>query len=251
MSLSNPKPQNPCLKFIEFKGEEGIWRYFDKTLGEKGENVAVKTPFYFVVLDELVTIKGYSESLNSGLYANEVHNIIKEKLHVRSFKGNWEMIGLYSDIKDKVKNQGGKFTKSVYAMLLDEDGNHEMVNFQLKGASFSAWFDLRFRQDQNIICVTKITKDAKKGTNEYKIPVFTLHNMKPETLKRAIEMDKQLQQFFQARKQFQIDEQEVESTKAQETEHDFNEKFNEATDWESQEPEDDYIPPISDDELPF
>lgn len=249
MSLSNPRPTNPVTKFIQFKGDEGVWQFYQKGEDGNGRNIEIETPFYFVVLDELSTIKGFSEPLSSGLYSNEVHNVAREKLTVRSFKGNWEMIGFYSEIKDKVKNQGGKFTKSVYAMLLDKNGNHEMVNFQIKGAAFSAWFDLKFNQEKHLICVTKILKDETKGSIKYKVPVFTVHPMKEETLKRAIAMDEQLQKFFQARKQHQIDEQEVETVKANPVPDD---------DWESAPTHDmvenfegEEIPTPSDSDLPF
>ncbi len=34
MSISNPKIENPCQKFIEFKGDKGQFFYYDKELEE-------------------------------------------------------------------------------------------------------------------------------------------------------------------------------------------------------------------------
>jgi hypothetical protein len=102
MSLSSPKLVNPAQKFIEFKGDTGQFQYFDKSLGEKGENVVLKQPFFFIVLDELSTISGYSDKLGSGFYSNEVHSLNDEILKVKSFKGGFSTTGKYKDIKDGI-----------------------------------------------------------------------------------------------------------------------------------------------------
>ena len=74
MSISNPTvSSNPASKFIEFKGDTGKWRYWDKTKGEDGENVEVKLPVYFIILDELSTIKGWNKEHKCGIYSNEIH----------------------------------------------------------------------------------------------------------------------------------------------------------------------------------
>ena len=102
MSLSNPTvSQNPASKYIEYKGDSGKWFYFDKTKGENGENVELHPPLYFIVLDELATIKGWSDQYESGIYSNEVHHI-NETLRVKSFKGGLSIVGKYPDIKFEV-----------------------------------------------------------------------------------------------------------------------------------------------------
>ena len=59
MSRSNPTDfNNPSQKNFEWNGESGGFRYFDKSLGEKGERVQVDLPFRFLVLDCLSTILG-------------------------------------------------------------------------------------------------------------------------------------------------------------------------------------------------
>jgi len=122
MSFSNPTLENPCKKFIDFKSDEKQFVYWDKELGESGERVIVHTPIYFIVLDELTTITGYYEEGNCGIYSNEIHRISDEQLKVRTFKKGGPFItGLYDAIKDSVKAIGGKYTKSVYALMINPE----------------------------------------------------------------------------------------------------------------------------------
>jgi hypothetical protein len=53
MSKSNPKIENPCKKFIDYKGDKGQFFFYDK---DKEEQIEISIPIYFVVLDELSTI---------------------------------------------------------------------------------------------------------------------------------------------------------------------------------------------------
>ena len=162
MSLSNPKISNPVTKFMEFKGDAGTFSYFDKSIGEKGENVNISYPFYFIVLDQLNTIKGFNESLNCGIYSNEVKNLSEEILTVKTFKKGVNIVGKYNDIKGEVVKEGGKFTKSIYAMWIKSKDEVEMVNLQLKGAAFSSWFEAGINTD-NFGVVIKANKEGKKG----------------------------------------------------------------------------------------
>ena len=122
MSLSRETIKNPATKFIEWKSSKKAFQFYDK---EAEETVEIKLPIEFVILDELSTIKGWHEETESGIYSNEVHSLQNEDLNVRSFKGGDLISGKYSEIKELIKAKGGKYTKSVYAMMGDE-----LVNFQ-------------------------------------------------------------------------------------------------------------------------
>lgn len=195
MSLSNPKLENPAKKFIDFKGDEGEFIYYDKV---KEQKIKLEMPIYFVVLDELSTISGYDKSNDCGIYSNEVHRISDDLLNVRSFKGGFSLIGKYSDIKNELKAVGGKFCKSVYAMLITNVDNvitYELVNFKFKGGSFSAWLDKKFNAERFGIKIQS-TSHEKNGAISYQIPVFESFPIKPETLSRAMAMDKVLQAYL-------------------------------------------------------
>ena len=183
MSISNESAikKNPAKKFITFKG--GEFQYYDK---ETQANIPCPLPFNFVVLDTLAMVTGYDESNNCGIYSNEVKRTSDTELTVKSFKGGEIAKGLYSEIKDKVKSRGGRYTTSLYAMY-----NKEIVNIRLTGAALSSWIGKDF--NENGISVTKL-EDGQKGATKYKIPVF--ESVEVTGLKEAKALDVELQQYL-------------------------------------------------------
>lgn len=198
MSISNPKIPNPAKKFIEFKGDKGIFRWYNK---EAEENVNLKLPVRFIVLDQLNTIVGYNESAECGIFSNEVHSLTEEVLSVRLFKGGTLAKGIYENISDKIKANGGRFCKVVYAAL-GTDSGLELVAFKFFGAAFAAWLEFTKGKDLTS-CAVQIENEfteGKKGATKYKIPVFKSLSATPEKLQQAIEMDRDLQEYFKVYK---------------------------------------------------
>jgi hypothetical protein len=192
MSKSNPKIENPCSKFIDFKSDKGRFFFYDK---EKEEQVDILLPIYFIVLDELATITGYNKKNDCGIYSNEVYSTAKEILRVKTFKGGESVIGLYNDIKDSIKAMGGKYTKSVYALFVHPDKTTELVNFKFKGASFSAWLEKKINPMKSIIGITGLTEETN-GNTIYQVPVFAAFKLTPELDERAIHADEVLQDYL-------------------------------------------------------
>jgi len=192
MSISNPKIEKPCRKFIEFKGDKGQFYYYDN---DRDEQIEIPVPIYFVRLDELSTITGYNKNNKCGIYSNEVRKTTTDVLQVKTFKGGESITGLYNDIKDAVKSIGGKFTKSVYCMLIEDGKPSEMVNFKFHGAAFAAWVAKKFNPDKNAIGITGFTEGIN-GNVTYKLPVFTPYKLSPELRAAAITMDKELQKYL-------------------------------------------------------
>ena len=159
---------NPATKFIDWKSNEKAFSFYDK---ENKVNVPIPLPFRFLALDELHTVKGWSDSCQSAIYSNEVKFISKEPLTVKPFKGNEIAKGLYSDIKEKVKAAGAHYVKSIYIML--EDGS--LANLQLKGASCQSWGDFtqkgRSRLPEEWVTVAS-SIEGKKGAVKYYTPEF-------------------------------------------------------------------------------
>ncbi len=192
MSLSQPQIKNPCHKFIEFKGDSGDFRYWDK---EQKKNIIIEKPFSFIVLDELSTITGFSDEYQCGIYSNEVHNLSEESLSVRAFKGKSKLVGKYSEIKGDIAQMGGKYTKSVYAALIKKDNELELVNFQLKGISFKAWLDAVLDKSSFAVSVTGCD-NGKKGKVEFKIPIYKQTEVSHLLIEKAVVMDKTLQSYL-------------------------------------------------------
>ena len=201
MSFSEPTLKNPATKFIDFKSDSGTFQYYDK---ETEKQILVPFPIYFIVLDELSTISGFCEKVKAGIYSNEVHRISEEPLNVRTFKGGEGASGLYKEISDRIKVLGGKYTKSVYAMLIKTDKAPELVNFRFKGAAFSAWLDKKIDIAKMIIGITGII-EATKGKTVYNVPVFKAFKMKEEHALQATAMDQELQDYLRVYKSKQIE----------------------------------------------
>ena len=206
MSLSNPKAENPVTKWIEFKGSTGKFQYWDKATESNIELPLNKIGF--IVLDELNTISGYHSSAEAGIYSNEISDLSHETLTVKVFKANIQITGLYKDIKDNIKAIGGKFTKSVYAALITGKDSLELVNFKMSGSGFGGWLDKHINLLKQGVKVTGL-KDGEKGATKFKIPVFEGFEM-PENLRlKAVDMDKELQEYLKQYKSKQIETAEV------------------------------------------
>lgn len=201
MSYSNPKQQNPAKKFIEWSGSKGEFYYYDK---DSQENVRLEMPIYFIVLDELHTVTGYHEKSGSGIMANEVRNPKNDILRVKSWRNGLYEKGLWQDIKEAVTSGGGKYCKSVYAILYTSKGT-ELVNFKFTGSSFgganqekgckSGWINAKFNKEQYAIRVRE-TEMGKKGSTEFQCPVFEPMNIKEEHHLQAIDADNELQKYL-------------------------------------------------------
>jgi len=182
MSTSNRRqafaqPQtNPATKFLSWKSNEKCFSYYDK---EKEENVQVPLPFKFLVLDELASVKGWSDSLGGIIVSNEVKFISKETMNVKCYhkNGKGEKVtteiakGTYKEIKEKVNSAGAKYHKSIYVML--EDGT--LANIQLKGAAVQKWGEFtqktKNRLPEEWVVVEKAV-DGKKGAVKFTTPEF-------------------------------------------------------------------------------
>jgi len=162
--------KNPATKFLDWKSDQKGFSYYDKGLGK---NVEVPLPFKFIFLDELSTVKGWNDASSSGIFSNEVKYLSKEPMTVKAFKGGEIAKGLYNEIKERVKNAGGHYSKSIYIML--EDGS--LANIQLKGSATQQWGEFVKANRQSITRTWVNVKNAtenKKGKVVFSIPNFTI-----------------------------------------------------------------------------
>lgn len=173
---------NPAQKFLEWKSNDKQFVYYDK---QKQENVPVELPFKCLFLEHYHTVKGWHDNSQSGIYSNEVFLISSEEINVKAFKGGEIATGIYKDIKDKIKNAGGHYTRSIYVML--EDGS--IANLQLKGASvggikkeksvskedvlgYSDFYKENHHLLDNQWMEITEAKEGKSGSVKYSIPFF-------------------------------------------------------------------------------
>lgn len=162
--------QNPANYFFQWKSEHEKFCYYNK---EKKENIFIEMPFKFLALTRYITVKGWNQKKQYALISNEVQSI-NDTLIVNAYsQGNKTEIarGEWKDIKERIDNEGGKFTQSVYIML----PNGEVANLQLNGASLSTWFEFQKNQTDRFFdnwVVVNGFKEGKQGAVTFTYPVF-------------------------------------------------------------------------------
>lgn len=190
MSLSQDRPTNPAKHFLKIKS--GAVSYWDS---ESQDNIKVETPVEFIVLDQLATIKGWSDQDKNGYWSNEVRSVGKDVLSVRTKKGLKEQ-GIWKAIKGSVGIAGSKYHSSIYIATKGRDCL-EIQNLSLTGAGLNAWIEFTRKNKINRVKVILIGwSDAKKGSVSYKVPVFEAVPMTDSEREEAVELDKQLQAYL-------------------------------------------------------
>jgi hypothetical protein len=162
------KSSNPAQYFLNWN-QEGYFEYYDKEAKEKKKFSDL--PFTFLTLEVMSTVKGWSDSAQSGIFSNEVKFIGKEEITVKLFKGGEIAKGIYKEQKQKIVDAGGQYHLSIYAMTMDG----ELINISLKGASVSEWSNFT-QKTRNRLGGEWVTIDSigegKKGVVKYTYPEF-------------------------------------------------------------------------------
>jgi hypothetical protein len=175
-AIGGETAKNPATKFLSWKSNDKAFSYYDK---EKEENVLIQLPFKFLFLDQLQSVKGWSDALSGQIISNEVKTVSDQELtavcYHKNVKGESTKTtiakGLYKDIKDAVVSAGAKYHKSIYVML--EDGT--LANIQLKGACVKEWGDFFNRSKKRLAdewVIVKKVNDGKKGAVKFTTPNF-------------------------------------------------------------------------------
>jgi len=163
------KSTNPTSKFMEWKSNNKSFSFYDKA---DKQNVEVKLPLTFLVLEEYHTIKGFSDSDQTGIYANEILQISAEEFEVKTYKGRVIAKGVYSDIKQVVNSAGGNYNKSIYAVTKEGD----LINISFKGAAVSKWSQFTekgaWKRLKDEWVTIEDAEDHKKGMVAYSTPNF-------------------------------------------------------------------------------
>lgn len=194
MSLSTQdRPKNPSKYFLSISS--GTVHYYDK---EAGENVEVPVPLEFVVLDQLATVKGWSDSDQSGFWSNEVKRSGSDAVTIRTSKGV-KATGIWRDVKNEPAVAGAKFNSSVY--IAHKSGEGLVIsNLALQGAALNAWIEFIQANKSAMKGGKKVVlsgfDDAKKGAVKYKVPHFEVTDISDDELEVARELDKELQTYL-------------------------------------------------------
>jgi hypothetical protein len=204
--------KSPVTKYVTWSSNDKCFSYYDR---EKKVNVPLKLPVKIIHFRDFASIKGFDDRSQSSIYSNEVTSVKNEPLVVRSFKGGELIKGLYADIKLKLREMGGKYNMSMYAMV---DG--ELVNISIGGAILQHWSD--FSKDNRKSFLTNYINvdsalELKKGSVKYSVPAFTLGaTIESKVSAEADKLDDELLEYFKKRTQQSNTDNTVIETHAEE-----------------------------------
>lgn len=208
MPRENPEGDriiNPAKKFWNWNGDKGHFEYYDK---EAKKNITVtpsaKTPFIFLPLRVLATVKGFCAADNSGYTSNEVSDTTQQPFTVNTWtnkKANLKAVGVWNDISEKIKSGGGKFSRSVYAAMKVGKGKElEIVNIQMYGAALGAWSDYTKENKiyESAVVIKEVSNLQKKGKITWYFPIMKSLKVTPETDDAAGVLQKELKVYHDA-----------------------------------------------------
>lgn len=190
MSRSNPTADspNPTTRWFEWDGAKGVVRYYDKT---KKENIECGDKFTFILLDELASVRGWSDEHDCGIFANEVRDTRQETMFVKTYKGARIAEGFYAQIKDRIAAEGGQYVTNLYIAVKAGDGL-ALASLMLKGAALGTWMEFRKANRAELYdkaVQIKGSTEGKKGKVIFKMPNFGLTALSGPSDEAAKEID--------------------------------------------------------------
>lgn len=140
---------SPVKKWYQWKNQYddkeniigGALVSYNKEL-EKDE--PVELPFSMAIInDSCVTFKGYDDKIKEGVWSNEGYDknhtiILKNSTgELMRFK-----LGNYQKVKDEIKGLGAKYCRVIYAAVVNENEEFELIGITLSGAALTGGIDL-------------------------------------------------------------------------------------------------------------
>ncbi len=187
-------PENPKEKI---KVRETGWYYYDK---DQEKEILVDLPLTFIWLETAVSIMGYDEKNNIGIYSNEIlsENIKEDQLTVKIGKEVFKT-GFYDEIKEVVKGRGGKFCNAVYVLAFI-DNDWKIVRFLMTGSSNTAWITFttgkRMKLKSHAITCSG-TKFVESQLGGYEEPVFEFVPLSEELAQKAdLTYEQEIEPYF-------------------------------------------------------
>jgi len=185
--------QSPVQLYYDWRSDENSFCYYDK---EADSRVAAGVPFKFLILKQMVTVTGMDPVRKVGIYANQVKFTTKEELNVRRRDGSEVAKGLWKDIKDVVKQNGGHYTKTIYGM--DIDG--VIICIRIRGEALLSWGQIvgkneKRQFDEWVLNDEYETKDY--NGEPYSVPCFKFGgSVSVEDFKKSDDAHDQLVAYF-------------------------------------------------------
>ena len=192
---------NPAKITVEYSGEHGAFRVYDK---ENKERIDLDVPFRFVWVETMVAIMGFSEKFNKRLTSNELN---RTKARTEPFdifffeekNGKAERVtvlsGPYKEIKDEARSAGATYAFVVYAVAEGGNGpikDGDIIRIVMNGSCRNAWIDAGPERWPSGIEFFDVVK-KKKGKTEYLEPMFRQFEAEDDCIAKAVNADKMVQ----------------------------------------------------------
>jgi hypothetical protein len=171
MSRSNPTTtSSPATRYFEWSAEKGTLQYYDK---EAKENVPVKLPFAFLILDEVSQVGGGVKvhGKYEGYWSNMAKNLQTQPLTVKS-KAGVVAQGLWADLKER---KGLHYVKGLFIAFHGDDKVLQIGYLKFKGSALGAWFDYtKTHRDlfKGAFVIQSRSEVVKGDKGDYYTPVF-------------------------------------------------------------------------------
>lgn len=172
------------IKYVEWSGKEWVFTVYNPTEKRKDEYKFTSG----TVLNDGYKISWWSDKHGSNLYSNEAPSW-DWPFDIKVAKDKSTLLkGTYTEIKDSIKEAGGKLTRSL-TILTDSE---EVINISLKGGAYKQYSDFEKFFNQNGFKLTYAGNEAmKKGAVSYFVPKFKQGNAltEEETRTAALTVD--------------------------------------------------------------
>jgi hypothetical protein len=191
---------NPAVRYYDFKGKSDAFKYYDK----EAQTEKSVMPLSVALITIRNEVSGYHKRTKSGIWSTSIseYGVGKEPLKVFSQKpdknnntalGN----GIWKEIKEQVKGQGGHFTRVLYAYEFGVG----IVKVNLTGTAMEAFGDfvkgLKNKEEQ-YDCFIEVKSTTKKDEeDDYSIPVFTIGKKLTEKQEKDVDLAyTQMKEYF-------------------------------------------------------
>ena len=178
---------SPIKKYVDYKGSTGIFSYWDKVAKKRVELKEIE----IIPVEVAASFGGYDEKKKANFSSNMITNFKTDHMAVRSWKnGKAEEIadGTYSEVADKAKAQGAKFTTNLIG-LADVGDGEELISINLiSGTALGSWMRYKDGKPRDFFYDNKLTlskgKLSKRNENGEYVPVA---KAELDKIKKAIE----------------------------------------------------------------
>ena len=196
---------NPAKITVEYTGEHGVFRVYDK---ENKERIDLDVPFRFVWVETMVSVIGFSEKFNKRLVSNELSRTKARTEHFDIFyfeekNGKAERVtvlsGPYKEIKDEARSLGATYAFVVYAVAKGSNGpikDGDLIRIVMNGSCRNAWIDAGPERWPGGIEFFDVVK-KKKGKTEYLEPMFRQLDVEDDCIAKAVNADKMVQAWIE------------------------------------------------------